>query len=64
MWYTEVMLWILRILTATFVLFIMFMTVAVICVTLCAGRNRDWEEDDRAQMEAMKKLRERDKTRN
>ena len=62
MWHTEVVLGMCRILITVFVLFILFMTVAVICVTLCAGRNRDWEEDDRAQMEAMKKLRERDET--
>ena len=58
------MVWIFLILIAIFVLFILFITVAVICVTLCSGRNRDWEEDDRAQMEAMRKLKERDEARN
>ena len=58
------MVWIFRILIAIFVLFILFITIAVICVTLCAGRNRDWEEDDRAQMGAMRKLKERDEARN
>jgi len=63
-WYTEVVLWIFHILIAVFVLFIAFMTVVVICVALCAGKNRDWEDDDKAQMEAMRKLKERYEARN
>ena len=64
MWYTEVALGMCRILIAVFVLFTLIMVVIVICVTLCAGRNRDWEDDDKAQMEAMKKIREYDESRN
>jgi flagellar biosynthesis/type III secretory pathway M-ring protein FliF/YscJ len=63
MWRTKVVVWIFRILIAVFVLFILIVTLAVICLPLCSGRSRDWEADNKAQMEAMKKIQERNETR-
>ena len=51
----------LHVMIAVVIVIVLISTFVVICVTIYAGRHRDWEEEDRLQMEALKEWKERHK---